>query len=153
MGVDMEIGAPTPIWRDGMVVGAVAATPGEERRVRDALRGCGLDAPGLDDAGGAAESERIRLDRECTADDREPCELATALGVAAEVAAEMGLPSDGTLQGIVAAGVVSVPEARAVLAQWAAEVRSAPAADEDALGWAEVVESEVLTPEPGPTEG
>ena len=143
----VEMGEALVVSRGGQPAGVVAAAPGEESGIRAALEVAGYVV------GAEEEPERIRLDKECTVEDKEPCKVATALGVAAEVAAELGLPSNGTLRTIVDSGVVSITEARAVLAQWAQEVRSAPAADEDALGWAEVVESEVFTPEPGTTKG
>ena len=136
------------VTRGGQPAGVVAAAPGEESGIRAALEVAGYLVGAEEEA-----PERIRLDKECTAEDRQPCQVATAIGVAADVAAQLGLPSNGTLRSIVDSGVVSMPEARAVLARWVQEVRSAPAADEDVLGWAEVVESEVFTPEPGTTKG
>lgn len=124
----------------GHPVGLIAVDDAHRAACHDALAGAGYRVTEVEDE---ASAPAIHLDAECTLDDHEPCDLATGIGVAAEVAEELQLPSHGRLQAIVDSGVVSRQEARAVLNQWAAEVRSAPGADEDALGWADVVESEV----------
>ena len=93
--------------------------------------------------------KRIDLDGgTCTVEEHLPCDLTLGISVAVDVSRDLNLPIHGTLARIQARGYTSSDEARQVLQTWSAQVRSAPGADEDQLGWADVVVSEVFGREP-----
>ena len=93
--------------------------------------------------------QRIDLDGgECTVEEHLPCDVKLGISVAADVSRDLGLPVHGTLARIQERGYTSLDEARQVLQTWSDQVRSAPGADEDQLGWADVVVSEVFGREP-----
>lgn len=105
----------------------------------------GLAAPG--EAPGPAagwQTENIDLEGECTPDDHLKCDTKVALGVAHDVSCELSLPGCGKLSEIVEGRYTNAGDARQALEEFVQEVRQSPRAGEDEIGWADVVESEVL---------
>lgn len=153
MDEEIEVGRTRAILLGDEVVGAVAVRPEHAGQVERAMEAAGFAVEDTDDGPTPdlpePTGQRIDLDGgECTVEEHLPCDIKTGISVAADVARDLGLPSAATLSAIRERGYTSVDEARHVLQAWSQEVQSAPGADEDQIGWAEVVVSEVFGREP-----
>lgn len=136
----------------GELVGFVVPVEGQQAALRSALEGSGfhVEPLGAEERGDAqepaVEAAKIDLDKECTVQDKEPCKIKVALGVAEDVAREAQLPSHGKLSTIIESGYTDTRVARDVLRQFTQEVAACTTCSDEQRIMADVIRENLNFP-------